>query len=54
MNLCEKQYLDKEDANPNTFQEGRDCPICMMEFKSEDIITQLKCNKLHIYHRDCL
>ena len=36
------------------FQEGRDCPICLKQFKKKDMVIQLKCNKFHIYHKKCL
>jgi hypothetical protein len=34
--------------------EGYDCPICLEHFKKEDHVIQLKCQKTHIYHKDCL
>ena len=32
----------------------RDCPICLNQFTDESLVVQLKCNKYHIYHYDCL
>lgn len=36
------------------FQEARDCPVCQVEFKSDDKVIKLSCNKLHVYHKNCL
>lgn len=30
------------------------CAICMDDFKENDEITQLKCNKAHLFHTECI
>ena len=54
-----KDFLYKADGQfsgnkSKFFQESFDCPICMVPFMNEDNITNLKCNKMHVYHTDCL
>lgn len=39
-----------QDTGARFFQEARDCPLCLHEFKDLDKVIQLKCNKFHIYH----
>lgn len=34
--------------------ETRDCPICFESFLPEERVIQLKCNKHHIFHFDCM
>lgn len=35
-------------------REASECPICLKTFESGDQVAQLKCNKYHIFHSDCL
>ncbi|TNV72966.1 hypothetical protein FGO68_gene2974 [Halteria grandinella] len=36
------------------FQEGLDCPICLMTFEKEDQVVQLQCHNLHVFHQSCI
>lgn len=31
-----------------------ECTICFCEYADDDIVTKLKCNDKHIFHKDCL
>jgi len=46
--------LDKVPYNKDNYDEERECAICMLEFKKEEMVTQLKCNSKHYFHSKCL
>ena len=31
-----------------------ECSICFTEYAPDDLVTHLKCNDKHIFHKDCL
>ena len=31
-----------------------ECSICFMEYQSDDLVTRLKCDSKHIFHKECL
>lgn len=39
-----------EDKRPTVSE----CIICLVEYKDNDLVTQLKCHKNHLFHRNCL
>lgn len=42
-----------EDIGEN--DKGMDsCAICLMEYNNEDEVAELKCDKKHYFHSDCL
>lgn len=50
-------FIDKTEINKfysAIFAEGRDCPLCFKPFRDINQVIQLKCNKLHLYHEQCL
>jgi len=50
-------FIDKAEINKyyaDVFAEGRDCPLCFKPFRDINQVIQLKCNKLHLYHEQCL
>lgn len=36
------------------FKEGRECAICLSVFQHDEQVIQLKCNRTHVYHLDCI
>ena len=34
--------------------EARDCPICFEPFTVQDQVVQLKCNRYHVFHYNCM
>lgn len=30
------------------------CAICMDNFRSESVVIRLQCNKMHVFHKQCL
>lgn len=34
--------------------EARDCPICFEPFSVQDQVVQLKCNRYHVFHYNCM
>ena len=39
-----------EDTRPTVSE----CIICLVEYQENDFVTQLKCHKNHLFHRNCL
>ena len=35
-------------------EEGIYCTICLIAFRSNDEVCELKCNKKHIFHTTCI
>ena len=35
------------------YDESRDCPICLAEFRENEPIIELPCSQKHIYHLGC-
>jgi len=46
----QQTYTDRKHGTIET----KDCIICFDSFKEGDKIVQLRCNKEHIYHSDCI
>jgi len=46
--------MNKIPFSKFVLQEAKDCPICLTQFTSDSEVVQLKCNKTHIFHFDCL
>jgi hypothetical protein len=44
-------YMSKHKIE---LKEIRECPICLLEFESNDQVQGLQCSKMHIYHKECL
>ena len=38
----------------NQADPDEECVICYIEYKEEDVVTQLKCNEKHIFHSECI
>jgi hypothetical protein len=47
-----KLFTEKINENNKTKYFGKECNICMEEYKTNNIIIRLGCN--HIFHRDCI
>ena len=43
-------YLKKNDLT----HDGRECAICLVEFKDDDKVKTPKCSNLHVFHKKCL
>ena len=36
------------------FEEGKECPICLSSFTTNDDVVQLQCHNTHVFHFACL
>ena len=54
--LEEKMFLQrkKKPMQSILFDDTRDCPICLDQFKETDEVIQLNCSRAHIYHAECI
>ena len=43
-------YLKKNDLR----HDGRECAICLIEFKEDDKVKTPRCSNLHVFHKKCL
>jgi len=48
INIDPKKYCEID----NKLHSQNECPICLEEFKSDDVVYKLECN--HNYHKSCL
>lgn len=48
INIEPKKYSEID----NNLHSQNECPICLEEFKSDDVVYKLECN--HNYHKSCL
>lgn len=46
--------LRKTQYDPNKFHSESACAICYVDYKMDDVVTQLKCDKRHYFHTECL
>ena len=46
--------LRKTQYDPDKFHSETCCAICFVDYQAEDIVTQLKCDKRHYFHTECL
>jgi len=49
-----KRNLVSRDYSPEVFPAPKECIICFCDFELGDKVTPLPCNKLHIYHTECI
>lgn len=40
--------------DPAQFKHENTCGICLDEYQSSDVVTQLRCDTRHYFHVDCL
>jgi hypothetical protein len=48
--LTKKKYDEIEDKT----QKMNSCPICLEEYKEDDNIAELQCDKRHFFHERCI
>ena len=49
-----KSSLIVKDYDPRMFPAPKECCICLGEFQVGEKVTPLPCNKLHIFHYECI
>lgn len=54
MNRVKALLQSRSRAYEKEKEVTTECVICIDEFQSKEKVTQLKCNKMHIFHMDCL
>ena len=40
--------------NPNNYEVGDACPICIIEFDKDQNVICLPCNRGHMFHPECI
>ena len=36
------------------FRDGFECVVCLVSFQEDEVICQLECSRLHMFHKSCL
>lgn len=49
-----KKNLVHKPYDAETFPTPESCNICMYDFQENEIVAPLPCNKLHLYHAECI
>ena len=52
--MSEKLMRMSRSFNFSQHTEHKECCICMVDFESSDMVTQLPCDKRHYFHSACI
>ena len=48
------QHLVVKDYDPVVFSLNIECSICLSDFEKGQKVCPLPCNKLHVFHHECI
>ena len=46
--------LTRVQYDPDKFDHETNCVICLVDYKPNDVVTQLRCDQRHYFHTECL
>ena len=46
--------LSRVQYDPDKFHHETNCVICLVDYKPNDVVTQLRCDQRHYFHTECL